>query len=122
MERGRNEGSIALEQKKSHGQSFNQTEVAGAEKRLWLRDGSIKRETESLIMAAQEQAIRTNAIKAKIDETQAESKCRLCAKVGETVRHIVYYALCWHKGSIKGGITWCAERCIGKYVEKLVLL
>ena len=40
-------------------------------------------------MAAQEQTIRTNAIKAKIDKTQAESKCRLCGKVDETVRHIV---------------------------------
>ena len=29
-------------------------------------------------------------------------------------------ALCWHKGGIKGGITGWAERCIGKYVEKLV--
>ena len=40
-------------------------------------------------MAAQEQAISTNAVKAKIDRTQAESKCRLCCKVNETVRHIV---------------------------------
>ena len=36
----------------------------------------VKRETESLIKAAQAQAIRTNAIKAKIDKTQAESKRR----------------------------------------------
>ena len=63
---------------KLHGQFLNQIEkVAGAEKWLQLRDGGIKRETESLIMAAQEQAIRTNAIKAKIDKTQAESKCRI---------------------------------------------
>ena len=41
---------------------------------MWLRDRSIKREAESLIMVAQEQVIRTNAIKAKIDKTQAESK------------------------------------------------
>ena len=40
-------------------------------------------------MAAQEQAIRTNAKTTKIDKTQAESKCRLCGKVDETVRHIV---------------------------------
>ena len=79
-----------MKQKKLHGQFFNHIEeVAGEEKWLWLRDRSIKRETESLIMAAQEQAIRTNAIKAKIDKTQAKSKCRLCDKVDETVRHIV---------------------------------
>ena len=33
--------------------------------------------------------IRTNAMKAKIDKTQAESTCRLCDKVDETVGHIV---------------------------------
>ena len=42
-----------------------------------------------IIIAAQDQAIRTKAIKAKIDKTQAESKCRLCGRVDETVRHIV---------------------------------
>ena len=89
-ERRRNEQSNVLKQKKLHEQFFNQTEdVAGDEKWLWLRDRSIKRETESLIMAAQEQPIRTNTIKAKIDKTQAKSKCRLCGKVDETVRHIV---------------------------------
>ena len=40
-------------------------------------------------MAAQEQTIRTNAIKTKIDKTQSESKCRICGKLDETVRHIV---------------------------------
>ena len=42
-----------------------------------------------IIIAAQDQAIGTKAIKAKIDKTQAESKCRLCGRVDETVRHIV---------------------------------
>ena len=51
---------------KLHGQFFNQIEeVAGENKWLWLREGSIKKDTESLIMVAQEQAIRTNTIKAK---------------------------------------------------------
>ena len=36
----------------------------------WLRKGCLKRTTEALIMGAQEQAIRTNNIKAKIDKTQ----------------------------------------------------
>ena len=39
---------------------------------------NLKRETESLIISAQEQAIRTNVIKANIDKTQIESKCRMC--------------------------------------------
>ena len=40
----------------------------------------MKRETESLILAAQEQAVRTNVVKAKIDNTQEQSKCRMCRK------------------------------------------
>ena len=35
----------------------------------------MKRETESLIIAAQEQTIRTNVIKTKPDKAQAENKC-----------------------------------------------
>ena len=40
-------------------------------------------------MAAQEQVIRKNTIKTNIDKIEAESKCRLCGKVDETVRHTV---------------------------------
>ena len=62
-----------LKQEKLHGQLFNQIEeIAGEEKWQWLRDGSIKIETESLIMAGQEQAIRTNAIKSKIDRLKSK--------------------------------------------------
>ena len=43
----------------------------------WLRKGFLKRKTEALMMAAQEQAIKTNNIKAKIDKTQENSKKKL---------------------------------------------
>ena len=67
-ERRKNERTNVLKQKRLNGQFFKLIgEVVGEEKWLWLRDGSIKRETESLIMAAQEHAIRTNAIKERID-------------------------------------------------------
>ena len=36
----------------------------------WLRKGNFKRETESLLIAAQNNAVRTNHIKARIDKTQ----------------------------------------------------
>jgi len=50
-----------------HGQFIKQTEdIVNKERLSWLQEGSVKRETESFIFAAQEQAIRTNAIKAKI--------------------------------------------------------
>ena len=55
----------------------------------WLRKENFKRETESLQMAAQNSAIRTNHIKAKIDKTQQNSKCRLCGDRDETINHII---------------------------------
>ena len=55
----------------------------------WLRKGSLKRETESLLVAAQDNAIRTNHIKTRIDKTQQKSKCRLCGDRDETINHII---------------------------------
>ena len=54
----------------------------------WLRKGNFKRETESLLMVAQNIAIRTNHIKVRIDKTQQNSKCRLRGDRDETINHI----------------------------------
>ena len=40
-------------------------------------------------MAAQNSTIRTNHIKARIDKTQQNSKCRLCGDRDETINHII---------------------------------
>ena len=64
-------------------------EVAHEKTWTWLRKGNLKRETESLIIAAQNNAIRTNYIKAIIDKTQQNSKCRLCGDRDETVNHVL---------------------------------
>ena len=48
-----------------------------------------KTETEGLILAAQEQALRTNSNKYSIDKTSETLLCRLCGETTETVRHIV---------------------------------
>ena len=53
----------------------------------WLRKGNLKRETESLLIAAQDNAIKTNHIKARIDKTQQNRKCTLCSD--ETINHII---------------------------------
>ena len=55
----------------------------------WLRKGNFKRETESLLITAQDSAIRTNHIKVRIDKTQQNSKCRLCGDRDETINHII---------------------------------
>ena len=49
----------------------------------------IVRATESLQIAAQDNAVRTNHIKARIDKTQQNSKCRLCGDRDETINHII---------------------------------
>ena len=49
----------------------------------------LKRETESLIVAAQNQSIRTNLFKARIGKSQEDSLCRVCKKVEESIDHIV---------------------------------
>ena len=53
----------------------------------WLRKGNFKRETESHLISAQNKAVRTNHIKARIDKTQQNSKCRLCGNRDETINH-----------------------------------
>ena len=54
----------------------------------WLKKRKFKGETESLLIA-QNNAIRTNHIKARIDKTQQNSKCRLCGDRDESSNHII---------------------------------
>ena len=86
----REERRAELEGKALHGQFFRQTrEIYDPESWGWLRDGELKKETEGLMMAAQTQSLRTNTIRANIDKTQEDSKCRMCKQEEETVSHIV---------------------------------
>ena len=74
-------------EKALHGAFVQQiSDEAGEESWRWLRNGFLKKETEGLILAAQEQALRTSSIKYSIDKTPL---CRLCGDATETVRHIV---------------------------------
>ena len=52
---------------------------------LWK--GKLKKETECLLIAAQNDVIKINYIKMKIN-TQQNSNCRLCGDRGEIVNHI----------------------------------
>ena len=61
---------------------FRQTkEVRSEQSWVWLQNGDLKRETESLIVAAQNQSVRTNLVKAKIDKSQKYTLCRLLRKL-----------------------------------------
>jgi predicted restriction endonuclease len=53
-----------------------------------LKFGDIKGETESTIVAAQDQEISTNYFKRKILKEEIESRCRLCKEYEETIDHL----------------------------------
>ena len=89
-ERVARERKEELESMKLHGQFGNSTnDLKVKESWEWLKVGDLKRETEALIMAAQEQALNTNSIKKHIYKTSDSDKCRLCSVSVETVSHII---------------------------------
>ncbi|MEM7264392.1 MAG: hypothetical protein AAF370_00395 [Pseudomonadota bacterium] len=77
-------------EKPLHGKFLKDVEeFADNESWRWLRNGYLKRESEGMICAAQEQALRTNSIKHAIDKTAESPMCRKCRKAPESVQHIV---------------------------------
>ena len=65
------------------------TDISYKKTWTWLRKRNLKRETESLLIAAQNNAIRTNYIKARIDKMQQKSRCKLCVEREEMINHII---------------------------------
>ena len=78
--------------------------------RTWLRKGNFKGETESLLTAAQDSAIRTYHIKARIDKTQQNSKCRLCGDRDETINHIISESSKLRRDTT-GSARWFTGKC-----------
>ena len=77
--------------KKMHGQlprNVDEKLVDIEQSHRWLKSGDIKGETESTVVAAQDQAISTNYFKNKILKEEIESKCRLCKQCEETIDHL----------------------------------
>ena len=65
------------EEKVLHGQYLKQTKEVRSDKFwAWIQNGDLKRETESLTVAARR--IRTNLVKTKIDKSQGDSLGRVC--------------------------------------------
>ena len=59
-------------------------EVTSEETWGWIRKDYLKKETEDLIYAAQEQAIITNWIRKKIDGLEVSERCRMCGERDES--------------------------------------
>ena len=66
----------------------------------WLKCGDIKGESESTVVAAQDQAICTNYFKNKILKEETESKCRLCKQHEETIDHLTSGCPFWRRTNI----------------------
>ena len=77
------------ERKQLYGRFKRRINISHDKTWTWLRKGNFKRETESLLIAAQDNVVITNHIKARIDKTQQNSKYRLCRDRYETINHII---------------------------------
>mgnify|MGYP001795220445 CR=1 FL=1 len=55
----------------------------------WMKKGDFKKETKGLITAAQDQALRTNVIKAKCEKQYQSPLCRMCVAKDETRSHLI---------------------------------
>jgi hypothetical protein len=81
---------------KSQGQRIHEQLLCNLDEKLmgieqscrWLNSGDIKGETDSTLVAAQDQAISTNYFKNKIRKEEIEGKCRLCKQHIETIDHL----------------------------------
>ena len=77
-------------EKSMHGKFFREVaEGATSDMYEWVSRGSVNKTTEGYIFAAQEQALPTNWLKAKILGDGSSPLCRKCGKKVETVTHLV---------------------------------
>jgi hypothetical protein len=78
-----------LGEKVLHGWFFGRVkDVAHERSWEWLRAGYMAKSSEAYVCAAQEQALRTRMVRAKIDGEDVSAKCRLCGKIDETAMHL----------------------------------
>lgn len=79
-------------EKVMHGQHLRELESLPVDKEqsfLWLNHGNLKGETESLLIAVQDQAIKTNYYRNKILNEEVSLNCRVCQSGNETIEHII---------------------------------
>jgi len=81
-----------MEKKLMHGQyiiNIDRQLISEEDTSLWLSREGLKAETESKIVAAQDQALETKYYATKILNKETVSKCRLWQQFDETVDHII---------------------------------
>jgi hypothetical protein len=81
-----------LKKKVMHGQYIRNIDkelISEEDTFLWLLKRDLEAETESEIVAAQDQVIQTKYYTTKILNTETDNKCRLCQRFDETIDHII---------------------------------
>ena len=71
-----------------HGQFITRIEASG-DTWGWLRRGKLKKETEGMILAAQDQTLPTKHRKIRIEKQRRDPTCRLCGEREETIMHVL---------------------------------
>ena len=72
-----------------HGRYPKRTDELEANSWDWLKTGWMKKETEGMLMAAQDQALPTRYYKVRVMKEQGSSKCCMCGQRDETIMHIL---------------------------------
>ena len=81
-----------IKRKPLHGQFLRNMEKAGISKEMsvsWLNCSGLKGEIESLIIAAQDQVLKTRYYQKHILKQDVSSTCRLCHRSEEHIGHII---------------------------------
>ena len=85
IKQGKEENEIQMEQENAyrnkalHGRNFVATDdFRGSKSWEWLGRSGLKKETKGMVMAAQEQALRTRNIRKVIDKEKISGICRMC--------------------------------------------
>ena len=84
--RGRMDG---WKDKPLHGQYPTKSDTLEISSWEWLKNGWMKKETEGLLLAAQDQALPTRNYKVTIMKEEGSKKCRMCGERDETVMHLI---------------------------------
>ena len=107
--------------KQLHGQFKRETDDLSGVSWNWIRTGELKKETEGLIFAAQDQALRINTIKARIENQNVPSKCRMCGSHDESVQHISCSCPSLRRQNINGHMMLLCRSYIGSCASNMEL-
>ena len=96
------------------GEKNNCMDISSDKRNLTREDSDM---TESLLIVAQDNSIKTNYIKTKIDKTQEDSKYKLCGIKDETINHMISKCSKLAQRKYKTKHNW-AEKVIHKEFSK----